>query len=74
MSTSQSWWMAYGKALLVVLYFVLATVWLPSWVLGIGFVERAAPVLHDLAGAGAWAIAMAVGLWALRRSQARGWI
>ena len=74
MKGEHGWAVAYGKAFVILVYFVVATMWLPSWVLGLGPVTRAVPVVHDLIGAAVWLVAMALGLWGLRRSQSEGWI
>jgi hypothetical protein len=61
-------------AVAIFTYFVLATVWFPSWVLCLPAVARAPRFVADLAGTAVWAVFLAVGTWGLRISQNRGWI
>ena len=69
-----SWPQAYGKAVLIFAYFVIATVWLPSRLLGVSFISTAPAVLRDLVGSGAWFGFLVAGMWTLRSLQAKGWI
>ncbi|MDH3307484.1 MAG: hypothetical protein OEO77_08220 [Acidimicrobiia bacterium] len=63
---------AFVLAMLIVAYFVAATVWLPDFVLrteplaGIGRTGR------DLMASGTWAIGLWFGMITLRRAQGRG--
>lgn len=63
---------AVGKGLLIFAYFVVATVWLPSWLFN--SVTGVPAALHDIIGTAVWLVFMLGGLWALRWSQAKGWI
>lgn len=63
---------AVGKGLLIFVYFVVATVWLPSWLFN--SITGVPAAVHDLIGTGVWLVFLAGGLWALRWSQAKGWI
>jgi len=74
MSHEVSWIVALGKSSAIFVYFVLATVWFPSWVLGIRGIAGATVLIHDLAGIVAWLVPFVFGLWGLRRLQAAGWI
>ena len=67
-----SWVGAIARGLLIVAYFVLATVWLPDKVASIDAVESAARVVRDLVIAGVWAVALGAGLWLVRAAQRRG--
>jgi hypothetical protein len=69
-----TWTRAYALGVVIALYFIVATVWLPSFVLKIGFVASAPAALRDLIGAGVWAAFLAGGLFALRRAQRSGLI
>lgn len=64
-----SWANAIGRGLLIVLYFVIATVWLPDFVLGLGFVAEASRFLRDLIALVVWGAALIAGLYLLRRLQ-----
>lgn len=59
---------------MVVAYFAVATVWLPSWLLGVGPVASLPRDLVDLVATASWAIFLAVGIWGLRWGQRRGWL
>ncbi len=61
-----------AKAVAIFVYFVLATVWLPSWVFNT--VTGVPAAVHDIIGTGLWLLFLLGGLWALRWSQAKGWI
>jgi hypothetical protein len=60
--------------LAIVAYFVLATVWLPSWVLRLPAVAQASRFVADLVGTAVWTAFLGLGMWGLRVSQRRGWI
>jgi mono/diheme cytochrome c family protein len=60
-----SWWDAYGRAILIFLFFVLATTWLPSWALTQEIVAGAPRVIGDLLGSGLWMVMLAAGIGAL---------
>jgi len=66
------WGTAGLRALLIVAYFFLITVWLPSFVLRIGTVTRASSTTQGLLGTGIWAIGFGAGIWLLRTAQTRG--
>ena len=70
----QTWVRAYAIGLAITLYFIVATIWLPSFVLKLSFVASAPPIIRDLAGAGVWFVFLAAGLFALRRAQHSGLI
>ena len=73
MNGREGWLVASGKAILIFAYFVVATVWLPSWFLRQDPVAGASGFVQDLVGSGVWLVAFVVGLWGLRRSQSAGW-
>ncbi len=61
-----SWWTAYARGLVIFLFFVLATVWLPSWVVGQGPVAGASRWIADVVGTVVWLVPLAIGIVALR--------
>jgi len=61
-----------ARGLLIVAYFVVATVWLPDKVASIDTVESASRLVRDIVTAGVWAVALAIGIWLLRLAQRRG--
>jgi mono/diheme cytochrome c family protein len=63
------WPRAWLKAVVIFLFFMLATVVLPSVVLQWGPVTRAPRIVQDLIGSGIWFVALGVGLYALWRGQ-----
>ena len=60
-----TWWNAYGRAILIFLFFVLATTWLPSWALTQEAVAGAPRLVGDLIGSGLWMVMLAAGIGAL---------
>jgi len=62
----RSWWNAYGWAILIFLFFVIATTWFPSWLMSKQVVATAPSWVSDLVGSGAWFVPLAVGLVGLR--------
>jgi hypothetical protein len=69
-----TWTTASMRAVAIVLYFIIATVWLPDFVLSLGFVESASEFLSDLVVTAVWAVALGGGIVALRIAQQRGLI
>ncbi len=67
-----SWAGAWLRSVVIVLFFVVATVWFPSWVLKLGPVAELEPALRDIIGTAAWVVPLAVGMWGLRRVQRAG--
>jgi hypothetical protein len=68
------WANAIGRGVLIVLYFVIATVWLPDYVLTLGAVAEASQTLRDLLLLGVWGVALVAGMYLLRWAQRRGLI
>ena len=66
--------MAYAKAIGVVAYFFVATVWLPNLILGIGAIETASTFVRDGLTSLVWAVALGGGIVGLRVAQRRGLI
>ena len=67
-----SWINAYVRGLLIVAYFVVATVILPNAVLRLDPVLSASDVIRDLLVLAVWSAGLVAGLWLLRRLQRRG--
>ena len=75
-STGQAWF----RSLLIVAYFIVATVFIPSMVIEAGFLaDPPGDVSGDtwddirgLIGSGVWLAAFGLGVWGLRRLQQRG--
>ncbi len=59
------WWRAWVKTTVIVLYFVVATVWLPSTLLRLQAVGELPRYARDLIASGVWFVALAVGIWGL---------
>lgn len=60
----------FGKALVIVAYFFVATLWLPDRITKMASGSMARDLLVVLT----WAIGLALGMWLLRRAQRRGTI
>jgi len=71
---TMSWMTATVRGLLIVAYFVVATVWLPDKITRLEFIEESSRVVRDVVVSGVWFVALAVGIWVLRRAQRRGLI
>ena len=69
-----TWTRAYVLGIGIAVYFLVATVWLPSFVLKLSFVASAPSVVRDLVGAGVWFLFLAAGLVGLRLAQRGRWI
>jgi ABC-type Mn2+/Zn2+ transport system permease subunit len=67
-----SWLAAYVRGLIVFLYFVIATVWLPDRALQ--FVDGSSRFVQDAVVSVVWFVALAAGLYGLRRAQSQGLI
>jgi hypothetical protein len=74
MRGARSWSGSYVIALGIVAYFVVATVWLPSWVLGLRVLADVPSLVRDLIGAGVWAVFVGAGVIGLRIGQRAGLI
>ena len=68
------WASAALRALLIIIYFGVLTVWLPSSVLRLQAVAGSPQVVVDLLAITVWGVFVGLGLWGLRQSQGRGWI
>ncbi len=68
------WWSVGLRALIIFSYFVIATVWWPSWLARLDAVASAASWVRDTTVASAWTVALVAGIIGLRSAQQRGWI
>lgn len=66
---SLTWNSAWIRAGVIVAYFAIATVWLPSEIIEFGPVSRAPRIVQDLLASGVWFVALAAGVFGLRRAQ-----
>lgn len=69
-----TWANAIGRGVLFVVYFIVATIWLPDFVLNLGPVAEASGFLRDLVVSVVWGGALVAGIFLLRWSQRRGLI
>ena len=60
-----TWWNAYGRAVLIFLFFGLATAWLPSWTMTQDIIAGAPRLVGDLIGSGLWMVMLGAGIGAL---------
>jgi hypothetical protein len=67
-----SWATASVKGVLVFLYFVVTTVYVPDLVLGLDFVADSSVFVRDLVALVVWGVFFTAGLWLLRLGQRRG--
>ena len=63
-----TWTRAFGRSLVIVAYFLVATVLLPGRITRL----TVGATLRDILVLLAWAIALALGMWMLRSAQRRG--
>ncbi len=66
---SFTWNSAWIRAGVIVAYFAVATVWLPSALIEFGPVAEAPRIVQDLLASGVWFVALAAGVFGLRRAQ-----
>lgn len=69
-----NWITALWRGILVVLYFVVLTAWLPDKIVTLGAVAEASRTLRDLIVLVAWGAPLGAGLYLLRRAQRQGHI
>ncbi len=69
-----SWPRAILIGLAIVVYFSVATMWLPSKLIQLDSVASAGESVQNITVTGSWFIALAAGIVGLRRAQRRGWI
>ncbi len=68
-----TWVKAFLAGLLIVVYFVVATVWLPDFVLQLGPVADAASWVGDALIPAIWGLGLVGGLIGLRTAQRKDW-
>ncbi|GMQ84722.1 MAG: hypothetical protein BMS9Abin07_0286 [Acidimicrobiia bacterium] len=66
-----SWWSGTLRSVLIFGYFVIFTLWLPAWVLGVDVVASAHPWIRDGIAVTVWGGAFLAGLIGLRVAQQR---
>jgi hypothetical protein len=69
-----TWANAIGRGTLIVAYFIVATVWLPDFVLNLGVFAEASEITRDVVVSVVWGGALFAGMFLLRRAQRRGLI
>jgi len=69
-----TWMNASLRAFVIFVYFVVATVWLPNFVVRLGPVASASSLVSDSVVLTVWGAGLGVGLWLLRWAQRRGLI
>ncbi len=60
-----TWTSAWLKSAVIVVFFAVATMWLPSAVIAFRPVSTAPRIVQDLLASGIWFVALAVGLYGL---------
>jgi len=68
------WASAALRALLIIAYFAVLTVWLPSSILKLQAVAGSPQLVTDLIALTVWGVFVGLGLWGLHETQRRGWI
>jgi hypothetical protein len=69
-----SWLSGSARGILIFLYFVVFTTWVPSWLILLDQVAGLSSPIKDLIAVVTWSGFMAFGIVALRSAQKRGWI
>lgn len=64
-----TWPSATLRSLVIVAYFVVATVWLPNTVLQFGAIANASSFIRDAVVLGVWGVALVAGLYGLHVAQ-----
>ena len=70
----KSWTRAWTIAAAIFVYFVVFTLWLPSWLLKLDAIASANPLVRDAIGTGSWVLGLVAGIAGLRIAQSRRWI
>lgn len=68
------WMTAAWRGALIVLYFAIATVWLPDFIISLGAIADASTFLRDAIVLVVWGTALGAGIYLLRRAQRQGLI
>lgn len=69
-----SWLSSGARSILVFAYFVVFTVWLPSWLIQLDQVAALSSPVKDVIVVFSWGGFLTLGIVALRSAQERGWI
>ncbi len=69
-----TWMNATVRALVIFFYFLVATVWLPDFILGLGPVADASSAVRDAVVLIVWGTGLGAGFWLLREGQRRGMV
>lgn len=69
-----NWMNAYVRGLIIFLYFLVATVVVPDFVLKLDSVGSLSALLQDVIVLAIWGVGLIAGMYLLRRFQARGHI
>ena len=69
-----SWLSGSARSILIFAYFVVFTVWLPSWLIQLDQVATLSSPVKDVVAVAAWVGFLTFGIVALRSAQKRGWI
>ncbi len=69
-----SWLAGSARSIVIFAYFVVFTVWMPSWLIQLGQVATLSSSIKDLIAVAAWGGFLTFGIVALRSAQKRGWI
>jgi len=69
-----TWMNASLRGLVIFVYFVVATVWLPNFVVRLAPVASASSFVSDSLVLVVWGVGLGAGLWLLRFAQRRGLI
>jgi len=69
-----TWLSGSTRGVLIFAYFVVFTVWFPSWLIQLDQVASMSSPIRDFITVLAWGAFMTFGIVALRLAQKRGWI
>lgn len=69
-----SWRSGSARSILIFAYFVVFTVWVPSWLIEVEQVAKLNSLIKDFIAVASWGGFLVFGILALRSAQKRGWI
>ena len=67
-----TWFKALVRGFAIVLYFIVATVWLPNTILETSLIAESSWFVRDTVVMTTWGIALIGGMYGLRQAQTRG--
>ena len=67
-----NWTRGWGIGFAIFAYVLIATVWLPDFVLSLGPIASGSALVRDVVVLAVWGGALGAGMWVLRRAQERG--